>query len=204
MHLLGGGRATIEASVPPVAFVVAYLASGHSLWWGAGAALAASLLTALWGLAVGRRPRAVVIGLLAVVIAALIAGYTGDARDFFLLRLLTNGASALSWAVSIIVGWPLLGLIVGVVIGTKTTWRRDPALARAYARASWVWVGQYIVRVLVFGALWLIDEPVWLGVAQAALTYPLVIACLVASGWVLFRSLPAGHPGIRHPQPVDR
>jgi hypothetical protein len=44
-----------------------------------------------------------------------------------------------------VVRWPLLGLVVAFVLGQRARWRRDPALLRAYMRASWVWVGQYLV-----------------------------------------------------------
>lgn len=203
--LLGGSRAAIEASIPPAAFLVGWLAGGAlpgslALWLGCGAAVAASVAIAAVGLAQGRRPRAVVIGLLAVVVAALIAASTGEARDFFLIRLLTNAASALAWAGSIVVRWPFLGLILGAVVGTGTRWRRDPMLLRAYQRASWIWVLQYVVRLAVFVPLFMLDMPGALAFFQAVLTYPLVAACLVVSGIVLFRSVPPGHPGIRHPQ----
>ncbi|QCR18202.1 DUF3159 domain-containing protein [Agrococcus sp. SGAir0287] len=208
--LLGGRRSAIEASIPPAAFLVGWLAGGAlpgslTLWLGCGAAVLASLVIAIVGLAQGRRPRAVVVGLLAVVVAALVAAHTGEARDFFLIRLLSNAASALAWAGSIVVRWPLLGLIVGAVVGTRTRWRRDPVLLRAYQRASWIWVLQYVVRLAVFVPLWLLDLPGALAFFQAVLTYPLVAACLVVSGVVLVRSIPHGHPGIRHPRaPEER
>lgn len=203
--LLGGSRAAVEASIPPAAFLVGWLAGGAlpgslALWLGCGAAVLASVAIAIVGIAQGRRPRAVVIGLLAVVVAALIAASTGEARDFFLIRLLTNAASALAWAGSIVVRWPFLGLILGTAVGTRTRWRRDPVLMRAYQRASWIWVLQYVVRLAVFIPLWLLDLPGALAFFQAVLTYPLVAACLVVSGIVLFRSIPHAHPGIRHPQ----
>jgi hypothetical protein len=135
-----------------------------------------------------------------VGVAATIALYTGRASDFFLARLATNVVSALLWAISIVARWPLLGVIVGLVLGQKTKWRRDPALLSAYQKASWIWVGQYAVRIIVFTPLWLADATAALGIAQAALTWPLVAACLALSWWVLRRSLPEGHPGLRHPQ----
>ena len=64
-------------------------------------------------LARGRRPAAVLAGLLGVAVAVLVALYTGRAVDFFLLQIASNAASALAWAVSIAVRWPLLGLVVG-------------------------------------------------------------------------------------------
>src|SRR5690606_39461411 len=109
---------------------------------------------------------AVVISLAAVVAAALVALYTGRAQDFFRLQVLANVGSALAWAASILIRWPLLGVIVGVVLGQKTRWRRDPALLRAYSLASCVWVGQYVLRVAVFGVLWWGGQVVALGVAR--------------------------------------
>ncbi|GAB1646253.1 DUF3159 domain-containing protein [Krasilnikovia sp. MM14-A1259] len=201
--LLGGRRAAMDATVPPAVFVVGWLVAGHSLGIGAVAAIGAAIGVAAWRLRRGHRPRAVLVGLLGVCVAALAALRTGRAEDFFLLQLVSNAASALAWALSIVVRWPLLGLVVGVVLGQRTRWRRDPALLRAYAYGSWVWVAQYAVRVAVFLPLYASGQVVALGVARIALTWPLVAACLAASWWVIRRSLPPGHPGLRHPQTAD-
>jgi hypothetical protein len=198
--LLGGRRATLDATAPVVGFVTGWLAGGRSIWWGAAGAVALALAVSGWRLRRGDRPRAVVIGLLGVCVAALIALRTGRAEDFFLLQLLSNAASALAWLVSIVVRWPLLGVVVGGVLGQKTRWRRDPALLRAYVRGSWVWVLQYVLRVAVFLPLYAAGQVVALGVARVALTWPLVAACLAVSWWVIRHSLPREHPGLRHPQ----
>ena len=198
--LLGGRRAALDATAPAAAFVAGWLAGGRSIGIGAAVAVVAALGVSLWRLRRGDRPRAVLVGLLGVCVAALIALRTGRAEDFFLLQLLSNAASALAWAVSIVVRWPLLGVVVGTVLGQRTRWRRDPALLRAYARGSWVWVGQYVVRVAVFLPLYAAGQTVALGVARIALTWPLVAACLAVSWWVIRRSLPPDHPGLRHPR----
>jgi hypothetical protein len=198
--LVGGRRGALDASVPPAAFVLGWLLSGQSIGWGAFAAVACGVVVGAVRLARGGRIGAVVVSLAAVVAAALLALYTGRAQDFFLLQVLANVASALAWAASILLRWPLLGVVVGFVLGQKTRWRRDPALLRAYSLASWVWVfGQYTVRVVVFGLLWWSGQVVALGVARTVLTWPLVAVTLAVSGWVLHRALPDDHPGIRHP-----
>ncbi|MET4098774.1 hypothetical protein ABIB37_001011 [Agrococcus sp. UYP10] len=199
-RLLGGGRAAVEGSVPPVGFLVGWLASDGDLTASVVWSLAASAVVLVLSVVQRRAPRAVLIGMLATAVAAMIAQQTGEARNFFLVQLLSNAASALAWSVSIAVRWPFLGLIVGGLIGTRTRWRRDPGLLRAYSRASWVWVAQYVVRVAVFSVLWWLDEATWLAIMRVALTYPLIIACVAISGWVLFASIPRGHPGIRAPQ----
>jgi hypothetical protein len=202
-ELLGGRGGAVDASLPPVAFVAGWLLGGQSIAVGAGAAIASGVVIGAIRLSRGERPRAAVVSVTLVVIAALVALYTGRAEDFFLIQLLSNAASALAWAASIVIRWPLLGVVVGVVVGQKTRWRRDPDLLRAYSVASWAWVGQYVVRVLVFGALWLSGQVLALGVARAVLTWPLQAICLAVSWWLLRRSLPTDHPGLRHPRIPD-
>ncbi len=203
MHLLGGRASAVDASVPPVVFGLAWLLAGESIAVGGAAAVVVGIVIGAVRLRKGARPRAVLISLLGVMLGAVIALRTGDAADFYLVRVVSNAASALVWMTSIALRWPLLGLVVGTLLGQRTRWRRDPALRSAYSRASWVWVGQYVTRLLVFIPLWAVDAVVALGIAQVVLTWPLVAVCVVSSWWVLRRSLPADHPGIRRPRVAE-
>ncbi|WP_028569005.1 DUF3159 domain-containing protein [Salinispora tropica] len=197
--LLGGRRGAIDATVPPVAFAAGWLLGGESLPIGVGAALVTGAAVAGWRWRRGHRPRSVLVGLLAVCVGALIALRTGRAEDFFLVQLVANAASALAWMVSIVIRWPLLGVVVGAVLRQRTRWRRDPALLRAYRLGSWVWTASFLLRVAVFLPLWLGGQVVALSVARVALSWPLVAAVLGVSWVVVRRSLPADHPGLRHP-----
>jgi hypothetical protein len=202
--VLGGRGGAVDATVPVIAFVIVFTIGSALGWpsvvvWAAGAAVLAAAVVAAVRLAGGKRPRAVLLGLLGVAVAALIAVYTGRAIDFFLVQIVTNAASALAWAVSIVIRWPLLGVVVGTALGQRTRWRRDPFLMRGYQRASWVWVGQYLVRLVVFLPLYFADQVVALGVARAVLTWPLVALCVALSWPVLRSALPPGHGGLRHP-----
>jgi hypothetical protein len=132
-------------------------------------------------------------------LAALVVLRTGRAADFFLLQIASNAASALVWAVSILVRWPLLGVLVGVALGQRARWRDDPHLVRGYGRASWVWVGQYVLRLAVFVPLYQADQVVALGIARGLGWVP-VVACVALSWPVMRTALPDGHPGIRYPQ----
>lgn len=205
-ELLGGRAQAVDASLPSVAFVVVWLLAdrgrpegGAAILSGGVAAVVVAAGVALWRHRRGERPRAVAVGLLLAVAAAALAFYTGRPEDFFLPRIVSNAASLAAWLVSIAVRWPLLGVVVGVLTGRSRTWRRDPDLVRGYCRASWAWVAQYAVRVVVFGGLWAGDQVVALGIAQVVLTWPLVVLSILVS-WPLLRSaLPPGHPGPRHP-----
>ncbi|QKW17338.1 DUF3159 domain-containing protein [Verrucosispora sp. NA02020] len=197
--LLGGRQGAVDATVPPLAFTLGWLVAGQSVRVGVVAALVAGAVVAGWRLRRGDRPRSVVIGLLAVCVAALVVVRTGRAEDFFLVQLLANAASALAWAASIVLRWPLLGVVVGTALGQRGRWRRDPALLRAYGRASWVWTATYVVRLAVFVPLYLSGQVLGLAAARVGMTWPLVAAALAVSWAVIRRSLPAGHPGVRHP-----
>jgi hypothetical protein len=200
-ELLGGRGGALDASLPPLAFVLGWLLAGRLVEIGALAAVACGVVLGVIRAARGGRPRALLLSVALVVLAAYIALQTGRAEDFFLVQIFLNAASALLWAASIVVRWPLLGVVVGLITGQKFRWRRDPDLLRAYRIASWPWVGQYVLRVVLFGALWLAGEVVLLGIMRAALTWPLQVACIAVSWWILRRTLPTDHPGLRHPRP---
>ncbi|MBO0872602.1 MAG: DUF3159 domain-containing protein [Pseudonocardia sp.] len=202
--VLGGRTGALDAGVPAVAFVTAWAVAGSTgqedaVLWGAGAAFVVGIAVAGVRLARGRRPAAVALGLLGVVVASLVVLRTGRAADFFLLQIASNVASALAWITSIAVRWPLLGVIVGLALGQRTRWRADPALLRGYSRASWVWVAQYLVRLAVFIPLYRADQVIALGIARA-LTWVPVVICVALSWPVIRTALPDGHPGIRYPR----
>ncbi|MFC4336660.1 DUF3159 domain-containing protein [Salininema proteolyticum] len=204
ISLLGGKRGAFDACAPLVIFIAAWFAAGESIAWATASALVAALAIAVWRLLRGGRPRAVVLGLLSVVVAAMIVFYTDNPTDILLPRILSNAASALVWAGFIVFRRPLLGLVVGAVLGQKTRWRRDPDLVRAYACASWLWVAMYTVRVIILTPFWSTDDAavglLWGGFFQVLLSWPLLALCLVGSGWIIKAVLPEDHPGIRHPR----
>jgi hypothetical protein len=203
VSLLGGRRGAFDATAPLVVFILTWLLTGRSIGWGATATLAAAALIALVRLRRGTRPRAVILGLLSACFAGIIVLYTGRAADILLPRILSNAASALVWAGSIVFRWPLLGVVAGALLGQKARWRADPALLRAYGAASWTWVAMYALRVAVLTPFWLSEHEdfavVGGGVAQVVLSWPLLILCLALSGAVIKAALPKGHPGLRHP-----
>lgn len=202
--VLGGRTGAVDAGVPAVAFVTGWAVAGGvgstpALLWGAGAALLAGVVLAGIRLSRGKRPAAVILGLLGVVIASLVVLRTGRAADFFLLQIASNAASALAWLASIVIRWPLLGVIIGLALGQRTRWRSDLALLRGYSRASWVWVAQYLVRLAIFIPLYRADQVVALGIARAFTWVPVVI-CIALSWPVMRTALPKDHPGIRYPR----
>jgi Protein of unknown function (DUF3159) len=172
LHALGGRHGIADSSLPGLAFVVAYTASGQDLdvaiWTAVG------LGVVMFAIRLVRREtlQFAVAGFAGVAIAAFIAKQTGRAEDFFLPGLFLNLAYAAAWLISIAVRWPLMGVIVGPLIGEEMRWRKDPEKVRVYTRASWIWVGLFVFRLAVQLPLYFADELVALGVAKTAMGFP--------------------------------
>ena len=212
VEVLGGRTGALDAGLPAVAFVIAWAVAGKiaasdsgtgPVLVGAGAAVLAGGVVAVFRLIRGKRPAGVALGLLGVVAAALVVLHTGRAQDFFLLQIATNAVSALAWLASIALRWPLLGVIVGLALRQRGRWRKDPDLMRGYCRASWVWVAQYLVRLAVFVPLYRADQVIALGIARG-LTWVPTVLCVLLSWPVLRTALPGDHPGVRYPRSRQR
>lgn len=194
--LIGGWRGAVESMLPPFAFVIAYAVTDSDLAWAALSSLGIAIVLAGWRITRGERPVRVVGALFVVMLGALVASYTGSAVAYFWPLVLANVLSALAFALSILVRWPLLGVIVGPIVGTGMRWRQDPDLLKAYARASWIWVLLNVIRAGVQVPL-IQGEDLWALAAVRPVFYVLVILTVLSSWVVIRRSLPADHPGIR-------
>ncbi|MEY3733194.1 MAG: hypothetical protein RL347_553 [Actinomycetota bacterium] len=197
--LLGGPWGAVESMAPTVLFVLAYFASGNDLAVAVGVALGVAVILAGIKIARKEKPIRVLTGLLGVAIAALFAAYQDDPLGFFEIRVLANILSALAFAGSILIRRPLMGVIIGPLMGTGMRWRQDPDLLKAYSRVTWLWAILSLVRAAIQIPLIQSGQLAWLG-ATPFLFYGLVAITIAASWWVIRKTLPPGHPGIRHPQ----
>jgi hypothetical protein len=208
---IGGLRGILESTAPVLLFVVVYLASGRRLVpaviASVGAALVALVVRAVQRLNV----TPAVSGLIGALIGAAIAWLTGLAANYFLYGLLVNAAYALGTLATILAGYPLVGLVVGLFgehgpLGGGTweqaiAWRKDPALRRRYALATWPWVAMFVVRLVVQVPLYRSAQVAWLGTAKLAMGLPLTALVLWLS-WRLVRGSAAPQdPPPTHPAP---
>ncbi len=170
---VGGPLGMAETTLPAVAFVVAYTVSGQETNVAAVVAVGLALLLSVARLVKRETPRHALSGLVGVAFAAFIATKSGKAENFFLPGLLANAGYATAFLVSIVVRWPLVGVIVSQLDGEGTEWRQDPARVRVFSRASWLWVALFGVRLLVQLPLYLAGAVVALGIARTAMGVPL-------------------------------
>ncbi len=170
---IGGPWGMAETSLPAVAYVVAYAASGSDTDTAAIVAVGLALVLAVVRLARRESPRHALSGLIGVGFAAFIASRSGRAEDFFLPGLLANAAYASAFLISLAVRWPLVGVIVAQLDGEGSEWRREPARVRVFRRATLMWAGLFLLRLAVQLPLYLAGAVVALGIARTAMGLPL-------------------------------
>jgi Protein of unknown function (DUF3159) len=137
LEQMGGVPGIVASSIPVAVFVVVNIAT--SLQPALIAALVAGVAIAVWRIARKQPLQPAVSGLLGVGVAAFIAYRTGEARGFYLPGLIYSAVLALAFLVSVIVRWPLAGVVWHGINGDGQSWRKDPRLLRAYTLASLLW-----------------------------------------------------------------
>ena len=176
------------ASLPTFAYVIANAIAGLN------AAVVISVCVSV-GLIVFRLLRKqpiqpAVSGLLGVVIAALIAYYTGSAEDYFLPGIWLSLAMAAVFSVSLLVRRPLVGVIWNLLrsAGPDRSWRADTVALHAFDVATLAFVALFTARFVV--QQWLYDGGFsgWLALARIAMGYPLLGAVSVIVYWAVRRA----------------
>jgi Protein of unknown function (DUF3159) len=109
LEQLGGVRGMIDASLPTVAFIVANSLAGLRV--GIWTALGAAVLVFLVRLVRRQSLQQGLSGLVGVAVAVGIAAASGEARDFFVLGIVRNAAIGVVLLGSIVVRWPLVGVV---------------------------------------------------------------------------------------------
>jgi Protein of unknown function (DUF3159) len=109
LEQLGGWRGMVDTTLPTIAFILANAWGGLRI--GIWAAIGAALLVFVLRLIRRESVQQAVSGLFAVGIAVVIATTSGQARDFFAFGILRNAVIGVVLVGSILVRWPLIGVI---------------------------------------------------------------------------------------------
>ncbi|MEU4741176.1 DUF3159 domain-containing protein [Actinosynnema sp. NPDC023658] len=186
LEQMGGVSGLLFSSLPVVVFVLVNALAGlmPAIW----SALASAVVI---GIVLAVRKGSVqpaVSAVFGVGIAAFIAYRTGDAKGFFLFGIWQSLVYGGAFVLSILVRWPLAGVIWSFLNGQGTSWRKDKANVRDYDFATLVWALVFCSRFVV--QRWLYDEGAvgWLAAAKLAMGYPLMAVALVATVWAVRRS----------------
>ncbi|WP_244242281.1 DUF3159 domain-containing protein [Nocardioides seonyuensis] len=201
---LGGRRGMAEAALPTLLFTVTWLSLGEmrtAITVSVGAALVLLLVRIVQRSTVQFVVNALVGIGIGWYFAHRAAEAGGSAQDqalaYFLPGILYNGGYAIVLAATCLVGWPLVGFMVGSITGDPTAWHKDRQVVRLCSRLTWLLVLPCVVRVVTQGPVWLggssgsIDPDTAvavLGILKIALGWPLQLAALGSMVWLLARN----------------
>jgi len=186
---IGGLRGIVDSGLASTVFLLTYVLDGKRLVPALVGALATTLLLLALRLLRREPVRQALTGVFVVGVSAAIAVGTGRAANFYVVGIALQCAYALAYLVSLTVGWPLLGVLLGPLLGEGFRWRSDPPRQRAYWWASWIWFLVFAVRVAIQVPLYLHDRVVSLGVSTLLLGWPLFAFAALLS-WLVLRRVP--------------
>jgi len=189
LKALGGKRGLIDSGLPSLLFLIVFNLTNKDVNAALYAAVALSILLTLLRLLKRETIQHAFSGLIGVAICALISKRTGNAADFYLPGLWINAGYGLLYAITNLIKWPILGVMLGPILGENLLWRKDPARLNAYIKAGWLWVAMFAARLIVQYPLYKSGNINLLGTARLLMGYPLFI--LTAWGtWQILRKTP--------------
>lgn len=211
---IGGVRGLVEAVLPGLVFVVAFVIF-TDLMIPLVASVVAALVLVVARL-VQRTPVTQALGgLLGIAIGVVWAWTSGDAEDYYAGGLLLNAGYLVVLLGTIVARRPAVGYVVEAlragltpeavkadanrtddqpsVLAALTAWRDDPVKMRTYAIATWLWVGLFALRLAVKTPLYFQGDVAWLGTFHLLLGVPLWALVLYLT-WYVVRRAPRTAP----------
>ena len=187
LEAVGGIRGVLEAIIPSVLFIVIFLVTQDAR---VSALVPGGLAVLLVLIRLIQRETVVsaLSGMFGVGIAVLITLVTGRGVDYFLSGFITNIIWGLVLLVSILIGRPIIGVIIGLIEGDAKKWRRIPRLRRAATWLTAMWFGLFVARLAVQIPMYLADQVGALGVARIVMGIPLFALVLVATWFGIRRA----------------
>jgi hypothetical protein len=188
INALGGKKGLIDSGLPAVVFLIVFNFDQdlqRAIW----AALSLAIILAIWRLIRKDTIQHSISGVIGVLICAYFANRSGNATDFYIPKLLTNLGYGTVYLIANLVGWPILGLVLGPLLGENFTWRNNPRRKKMYIKASWLWVALFFSRIAVQYPIYKSGNVNLLGTVNLAMGYPLFFAAAYGS-WLIIKSEP--------------
>lgn len=185
-RVIGGWRGIAESVLPLLAFIVTYTTTSNlilALSISVGAAAVFTVIRLL-----GRStPIAALSGLFAAVIAAGLPLFTGNAADQFVVGFITNIAYGSAFLLSVLVRWPLIGVVVGFLKNEGVTWRSDRRKVRVFSALTIVWALLFLARLGAQLPFYFAGDVATLGTVKIVMGIPLFAAVLALTFFAVTR-----------------
>ncbi|MGW3961264.1 DUF3159 domain-containing protein [Amycolatopsis sp. NPDC005003] len=186
LEQMGGVSGLIYSSVPVIVFVLAnsFFGLTAGIWTSIGSAVAITVLRV-----VRKEPlQPAISGFFGVAIAAFIAYRTGSAKGFFLFGIYASLIYCGIFVLSVVVRWPIAGVVWNMLNGTGQAWRKDKPSRYGYDIATLAMALIFAARFVVQRWLYQEDYTGWLAFAKIAMGYPLYALGLLVVVWAVRRS----------------
>jgi hypothetical protein len=184
----GGKKGLIDSGIPSIIFLLTFNIR-KDLQEALFASIAVSAILTIIRLAMRDTVQHAVSGFIGILICAWFANRTGNPSDLYIPKLLTNLGYGTLYLLANLAGWPILGLMLGPILGENLLWRNHPERKRAYIQAGWLWVGMFFTRIAVQYPIYKSGNLNLLGTVNLAMGYPLFIATAYGS-WLILRRVP--------------
>jgi hypothetical protein len=188
MGAFGGKKGLIDSGIPSIIFLLTFNIR-KDLQEALIASIAISAILTIIRLAMRDTVQHAISGFLGILICAWFANRTGNPSDLYIPKLLTNLGYGTLYLVTNLAGWPILGLMLGPILGENLLWRNHPERKRAYIQAGWLWVAMFFTRIAVQYPIYKSGNLNLLGTVNLAMGYPLFIATAYGS-WMILRRVP--------------
>ena len=188
LSAFGGKKGILDSTVPSVIFLVSYnITKNLELCM----LISVIVATALLVLRLIQREKLIhsVSGFVAVAFCGWLAWKTGKPANYFRPSLWKNSAFLVVYLISIIVKWPIIGVMLGAILGENLAWRKDPRRLRAYTNATWIWFALFAIRLVIQYPLYETNNFNALGIANIFLGFPLYALTLWGT-WRVISSVP--------------
>lgn len=205
MSAVGGWRGLAETLLPGLVFLVSFII-GQNLMLSLVAAIAVGVVFTVFRLVQRSTVVQAFSGLVGIAICAFFSGSTGKALDYYVPGFFTNVVSIAVVLVSILVRWPITGLLFGFIRGENLEWRVRPERRRVYMIAAWIVLSLFALRLIVQVPLYFAENLAALGATRLAMGVPLYALALWLA-WMVSRPVPVTEPAdpdVPHPSDDGR
>lgn len=183
LHAIGGVRGIFESLAPGFLFLITFVFTQDARV-SAIAPAALALIAVAIRLIRSEPPVSAFSGAVAVAVCVAATLLTGRGEDYYLPGFWINAAWILALTVSVIVGWPLLGLALGALRGDLKSWRADVTLRHASYLVTVLWLVLFSARLAVQLPLYFAGAVEALGIARLVMGVPL-FAIIVLFTWLI-------------------
>lgn len=191
---LGGKKGLFDSGIPALLFLIVFNLR-DDVREAALTSLALSGLIAIVRIIKREKLQHAISGIFGVLICYLLVRSTGKAEDFYLPGLFINAGYGALYLLTNLAGWPIIGVVLGPLLGEDFHWRKVPERRRVYILAGWLWVGLFLSRLAVQLPLYLAENVNALGVARLIMGYPLFIATAWGT-WLIIKEVPVARKPI--------